>query len=357
MAKETETALVVIEPTTALAVFTDKEKADAILTKIKKIVAEFKGDVTTAKGRAEIASMAYKVARSKTYVEAERKKLADYHKELPKKIDATGRHFWDEFEKLQNEVRRPLTEWEEAEKARVQGIKDRITVIQQYVSMAASAESSEAISDMINNVAAVEVDDHFAEFQAEAQAARDATLVKLYAALDAAMKRESEQAELARLRAEAAKREQEERDRRIAEAAAEKARRDAEERAEREKAEAERKAKEEREAAERRELELKLAAEKAERERLEAIERAEREKLAAVEAERSRQEEAERKRLAEEARVKAEDGRRAADLAHRESIHRAIRDALKAKGIPVNYAIDVVSLISTGSIPFVEVHY
>lgn len=54
---------------------------------------------------------------------------------------------------------------------------------------------------------------------------------------------------------------------------------------------------------------------------------------------------------------KAETERRAADLAHREGIHREIRDALKAKGIPVNYAIDVVSLISTGSIPFVEVVY
>ena len=352
-----ETALVTIEPTTALAVFTDREKADAILAKIKKLVAEFKGDVSTAKGRAEIASMAYKIARSKTYVEAERKKLADYHKELPKKIDATGKHFRDEFEKLQDEVRKPLTDWENAEKARVQGIKDRIAVIQQYVSMAGSAESSEAISDMINNVAAVEVDDHFAEFQAEAKAARDATLVKLYAALDATMKREAEAAELARLRAESAKREQEERDRKIAEASAEKAKRDAEEAAAKERAEIERKAKDEREAAERRELELKLAAEKAERARLEAIERAEREKVAAVEAERKRQEEAERVRLAEEARAKAENERRAADLAHREGIHRAIRDALKAKGIPVNYAIDVVSLISTGSIPFVEVVY
>ena len=261
----------------------------------------------------------------------------------------------DELDALKDEVRRPLTEWEEAEKSRVQGIKDRIAHIKTPIPEDSSSEGIEHAIETIEK--GLEIDDTFNEFKAEAQAAKDATLAKLYQMRGAALKREAEQAELARLRAAVAQREQEERDRKIAEAAAEKARRDAEEKAEREKAEAERKAKEEREAAERRELELKLAAEKAERERLEAIERAEREKLAAVEAERRKQEEAERIRIAKEVSNKVEAERRAAGLAHRECIHRAIRDALKANGIPVNYAIDFVSLISTGSIPFVEVVY
>ena len=350
-----ETALVTIEPTTALAVFTDKEKADAILAKIKKIVAEFKGDVSTAKGRAEIASMAYKIARSKTYVEAERKKLADYHKELPKKIDATGKHFRDEFEKLQDEVRKPLTEWEEEEKARVQGIKDRIAHIKTPIP---EDSSSEGIAHAIETIETeFEIDDTFDEFKAEAQAAKNATLAKLYQMRGAALKREAEAAELARLREEAAKRAQEDRDRKIAEAAAEKAKRDAEEAAARERADAERKAKEEREAAERRELELKLSAEKAARERLEAIEMAEREKVAAVEAERRKQEEAERIRIAKEVSNKVEAERRAADLAHREGIHSVIFERLKDNGIPATHAAAVVSLISTGSIPFVTVEY
>ena len=355
MAKETETALVVLEPTTALAVFTEPAKVDPILAAIKKAVAEFTPDITTAKGRGEIASMAYKVSQSKSYLEGIGKKLADEYKDIPKKIDVSRKRIKDELDALRDEVRRPLTEWEESENERVQGIKDRIAVIQQYVSMAGSAESSEAISDMINNVAAVEVDDNFAEFQAEAKAARDATLVKLYAALDAAMKREAEAAELTRLREESAKRAQEDRDRKIAEAAAEKARRDAEGAAARERAEIERKAKEEREAAERRELELKLAAEKAERARLEAIERAEREKQAAIEAERRRQEEAERARLAEEARVKAENERRAADIAHRNGIHAEIAAYLVTNGVGSELAMSVALLLS--ECPHVTVRY
>lgn len=354
MAKEIETALVVIEPTTALAVFTEPAKVDPILAQIKKIVTEFTPDITTAKGRAEIASLAYKVARSKTYLDGIGKDLVDQYKEIPKKIDANRKRIRDELDALKDEVRKPLTEWEDAEKARVQGIKDRIEVIRQHAGM---SEDSTMAKAAIARIEATAIDESFGEFAAEAATAKDKALTILRADLEYCLKREAEQAELARLRAEAAKREQEERDRKIADAAAKKARRDAEEKAEREKAEAERKAKEECEAAERRELELKLAAEKADRERLEAIERAEREKQAAIEAERRKAEDAERKRLAEEAREKAEAERRAADLANREAIHRAIMDALTRHGIPNRYAADVVSLLATESIPFVTVEY
>jgi hypothetical protein len=352
---ETTTALVTIEPTTALDVFTNAEKVDPILAAIRKIVAEFTPDVTTAKGRAEIASMAHKVARSKTYLDGIGKKLTDEYKEIPKKIDANRKKIRDELDALKDEVRRPLAEWEEAEKARVQKIKDRIESMRE--SLARNGETSTAIALEIRTVESVAIDESFAEFAGDAAKVKDEVIRKLRNDFEAAVKYEAEQAELQRLREEKAKREAEERDRRIAEAAAEKARRDAEEAAARAAAEAERKAKEEREAAERRELELKLAAERAERERLEAIERAEREKQAAIDAERRKQEEAERARLAEEARIKAEEKRRAEDLAHRESIHKAILGALKDKGIPAPHAVAVVSLLSTGSIPFVTVEY
>lgn len=166
----------------------------------------------------------------------------------------------------------------------------------------------------------------------------------------ARLKREKEEAERKKI-------EDEQRAKLEAEAAAEKARRDAEEKAAREKAEAERKVKEEREAAERRELELKLAAEKAERERWQAIGRAEREKQTAIEAERRKQEEAERARLAEEARVRAEAERRAADLANRERVHVEIRDMLMSEGLPQTYAAAVVSLLSEGRVPHCVVRY
>ena len=354
MSTEKETALVTIEPVNALAVFTNTEKVDPILAAIRQIVSEFNPDVATAKGRKEIASMAHKVAQSKTYLDGIGKKLTDEYKEIPKKIDANRKRIRDELDALKDAVRKPLTEWEEAEKARVQGIRDRIASITLHTEPGATAHD---MACAIRRIEQIAIDASFGEFVAEAATAKDKTLSVLKSAHDAAVKHEAEQAELARLREEAAKREQEDRDRRIAEAAAEKARRDAEDAAARERAEVERKAKEERAAAERRELELKLAAEKAERERIESIERAEREKLAAVEAERKKQEDAERARLTEEARVKAENERRAADIAHREGIHRAMLDALKSHGIPDKYAVDVVCLLRSNAIPFVTVEY
>ena len=321
MAKDTEAALVVIEPATALSVFTEQSRIDPILATIKKIVAEFVPDTSTAKGRAEIASIAHKVARSKTYLDAVGKDLVDQYKEIPKKIDANRKRIRDELDALKDEVRKPLTEWEEAEKARVQGIKDRIGHIKCPIP---DDSSSEGIAHAIKTIESeLEIDDTFAEFKAEAQAAKDATLARLYSMRDAATKREAEAAELKRLREEAAQREAEARDRRIAEAAAEKAKRDAE---------------------------------KAERERLEGIKRAEMEKQAAIEAERKKAEDAERDRIAELARIQAESDRRAADAANRERIHADIVDYLIAGGCPDGNARNVVILLAAGA-PHVTIQY
>jgi hypothetical protein len=354
MAKETETALVVLEPTTALAVFTEPNKVDPILAQIKKIVAEFQPDTATAKGRAEIASIAHKVARSKTYLDGIGKDLVDQYKEIPKKIDANRKRIRDELDALKDEVRRPLTEWEEAEKARVQGIKDRISDIYKH---AAQPHDSVMVGLAIRNVEGIAIDDSWQEFAAEAAQVKDKTLADLRACLEQRLKAESEAAELKRLREEAAKREQAERESKIAKEAAAKAKAEAEAKAAREKAEAERKAKEERDAAERRELGLKLAAERAEREKREAIEKAERDAQAAILAAQRQRDEDERRRQEEVARANAEADRRAADLANRERIHNEIRDFLMSEGLPQSNAAAVVSLLSTGSIPHVEVRY
>jgi len=354
MSTEKETALVTIEPTTALAVFTNAEKVDPILAAIRQIVSEFEADVATAKGRKEIASIAHKVAQSKTYLDGIGKKLTDEYKEIPKKIDANRKRIRDELDALKDEVRRPLTEWEEDERLRVQRIKDRIDAIR----FRGSADTnSEAISDAIEYVSAVVADESFQEFEAEARATRDASLARLYAELQLAIKREAEAAELKRLREEAARREAEDRDRRIAEEAAAKAKAEAEARASREKAEAERKAKEERDAAERRELELKLAAERAEREKREAVEKAERDAQAAILAAQRQRDEEERRRQEQVARANAEADRRVADEANRTRIHFEIRDYLMSEGLPQSNAAAVVSLLATGSIPHVEVKY
>ena len=200
-----ETALAVIPEERALEVFLEGKGIDELLAACEEKATAITADVSTAKGRAEIKSMAYLVTRTKTAIDAVRKALADEYKEKPKRIDANGKRIKDFLDALQERVRKPLTDWEEAEKARVQGIKDRIETIRQHAGM---SEDSAMTKAAIARLEAVAIDESFAEFATEAAQAKDKALAILRADLEYCLKREAEQAELQRLRAEAAQRDQ-----------------------------------------------------------------------------------------------------------------------------------------------------
>ncbi|HHG0450965.1 TPA: hypothetical protein ACPSK6_005091, partial [Citrobacter freundii] len=85
------TDLVVIEKSSAMAVFTNNEQLDPIIEKIEKEARSLVPDVSTKKGRDAIASMAHKVARSKTYIDNAGKDLVAELKALPKQIDESRR--------------------------------------------------------------------------------------------------------------------------------------------------------------------------------------------------------------------------------------------------------------------------
>ena len=106
------TDLVVLEKSSAMAVFTNNEQLDPIIEKIEKEARSLVPYVTTKKGRDAIASMAYKVARSKTYIDNAGKDLVAELKALPNQIDESRRIVRERLDALKVEVRRPLTEWE-----------------------------------------------------------------------------------------------------------------------------------------------------------------------------------------------------------------------------------------------------
>ncbi|WP_234898482.1 hypothetical protein [Aeromonas veronii] len=64
-----QTQLVVIEPTTAVALFTEGQGIAELLADIRQKATSLVPDITTTKGRKEIASVAYAVAKTKTYLE------------------------------------------------------------------------------------------------------------------------------------------------------------------------------------------------------------------------------------------------------------------------------------------------
>ena len=76
-------------------------------------------DLTTRKGRERIASLAAKVSKSKTAVEKPGRDYLRRLKEMPKVVEAELREFVTKMDTLRDETRRPLTEWEAAEDARI----------------------------------------------------------------------------------------------------------------------------------------------------------------------------------------------------------------------------------------------
>ena len=340
------TDLVVIEKTNALAVFTSQEQLDPLIEAIEKEARSLVPDLSTKKGRDAIASMAHKVARSKTYIDNAGKYLVAELKALPKQIDESRRLVRERLDALKDEVRRPLTEWE-AEQERIKAEE------------AMNAMHAEALV-MNENI----------DLQRAIQYESDHEMALL---MNEKIDREREEA---RQKAEQAKREHEERIKREAE---EKARREADEAAKREIEAAAAREREATLAKERAEREAKELAEKAERDRIEAEQRAEREKKEAAEkAERDKQqaiaeeqrkahEEAERikreneqkeqARLAEEKRIKDEEARRAADKEHRKTINnKALQDLISA-GVPEECAKLCITAIAKGNITAISINY
>lgn len=352
----TEMQLATVPPKeTALQVYSAENGLEPYLQIIKEEIDKFVPDVSTKKGRDAIASIAYKVARSKTALDNAGKELVAELKEVPKKIDAERKRMRDLLDVWQAEVRRPLTEWEEAEAARVAKHQDLIDQINMRLECR-DLDSFELRAN-IEWLESLPINEDWEEFEAEAARAKDKALNALRDQLTKRVAHEEQLAEIARFNAEKAESEQKEREERIAREAAEAERLAAERRAQEERDATARREAEAKAAAEKRELELKLAAERAEREKVEAQQRAEQaERDAQARAEAAA--EAERKRQADEqARIKAEAEARERDKAHKKSINNEALAALIAGGMPEECAKQAITLIAQRKIPHISISY
>lgn len=348
----TSTTEVAAVPTkeNALAVFRMPKGLDPFLAKIREEIDGFIPDVTTRKGREAIASIAHKVARSKTALDNVGKELVAELKEVPKLIDAERKRVRDTLDAWKDEVRKPLDDWEAAEAARVTKLQNGIQWFNLRATENADLDSTE-LKATLAQVEAIVVGEKWEEFEAEAHRAKASAIEALTAQLAKREKHEAEQAELAKLRAEAEAREQQDREALIAREAEERAKAEAEQKAQAEREAVAKREQEAAAAAERRELELKLQAEQAEREKLQAQQRAEQAERdsatraeAAAAAERQRQADAQ----AEEERAANE---RAANTAHKTKIMKAAKEGLMKAGLTEEQAKVAVVAIAKGLVP------
>ncbi|HBX1774622.1 hypothetical protein [Klebsiella variicola] len=317
--------LVVIEKKNAMAVFTNNDQLDPLIEAIEKEARSLVPDVTTKKGRDAIASMAHKVARSKTYIDNAGKDLVAELKALPKQIDESRRVVRERLDALKDEVRRPLTEWE-AEQERIKAEEAMNALHVEALVMNEEFDRQLAARIESDHEMALLMNDAFDREQADKAA-------------EAERQRIAHEEEIKRLAAAAAAREVEQR------------------------------AQREREEAALREAALKAQAEQAERDRIAAEQKAEADKKAAVEAERRKaQEEADRirreaeqreqARLAEEKRKADEQARREADVKHRKAVGTEIVKALLANtSLTRDQAIEVLTAVKDGRIPHTGISY
>ena len=217
--------LVNVANLTAATVFTPNG-GDPLLDRIRAEVRSKEYDVSTEKGRKYIASMAYKVARSKTALDNLGKEYVTTLKELPKVVDAERKRLREEFEALQAEVRKPLDEFEAKEAERVAAHE---AAIEDIGILNLLTGSSDDVREMLESVKHKHVDRDFQEFQLRADKRRSEAVSQLESTLELTLAIEEAQAEAARIEAEEAAAKLAEREAQIAKDAAERARREAEE--------------------------------------------------------------------------------------------------------------------------------
>jgi len=337
------------------------EGMDVMIAEIQKEVADFSADISTKEGRAKIISMAAKVAKCKSPIKNLASELKEESRRLIDGVNAQWNRYEKAMDELRDQIRKPVDEIEEREARILKEKQDRLVEIER-LSTTRAFNSVEDVRGLIKDLEQA-FDFDWGDFQFAANVRYDAAKNYLESEIEKGIKYEEEQAELTRLRKEAAERAQKDHEEKIAREAAEKAKREAEELAERE-----RKAAIEREA--KIEADKKAAEERAkEAERL-AIEQAEKAELARIAAEKKAKEDAEkaaleavekeRLRVAEEKRKEEEAAeKREANKRHRAKINcEASAGLVKLlENLSFPDAEILIEAIARGEIKHVQINY
>ena len=296
-------------------------------------------DYASEKGEKEARSHMHKLRKTKAAVDTARKTEKAASLEYGRLVDAEAKEIIEQLESMIEVHDKPLREIAEREAARKQSILNRLGELCAYFELPPTLTAVQWETHL-RELSSIIVDESFDESMAAATKHKKDAISFLTESLAIAMRRESEQAELEKLRKEAAERAQAEREAEIAANAAAKAKAAAEQAAEAQAREVERKAAAEKLAAE--------AREKVERDRAERAEKAAKETEARLKKEAADKVEAQRKA----------DEKRAADKKHVETVNASASAGLqKALGIQPEEAAQIIVVIASGMIPAISIRY
>lgn len=329
----------------------------AYMAELRASVAMQGRDISTAAGRDRIKSEAHNIRTRKAAIDRARKGLTEHWRQQTAKVNEAGKVIIADLDALIEEVRAPVTAWEQQEERR----KEEADLIIQTLTAAPTVTfgmTSADVQERLDRIRGINLNPDILGVRIEmATDLRDEAVAKLTEAVASLKAQEAQARELEQLRAEqerariAAEQAEQERIAKERDDAAAKAEA---ERIERAKVEAAEQAKRAAEEQAKREQEERDRAAQAEIDAANAR---------AAEAERAKQ--AELQRIADlEAAQKAaadakaqEKARREADIAHREKVIDTAAEALTQLGLTKKLAMSVVNAIAAGNVPAVSVQF
>jgi len=223
MSKENN-ELAIFQQIQPLQIFKEN-KADDFLAGVEKEVEEFKKtrDISTPKGRAEIKAFSYKVAQTKAPMWQAGLSLTEEMRGKINKINAERERIAEKLQSFQDDVRQPLTDFENKEKERIKYFQGKIADLEFYKSchydiIVDSKTATEALNKLDEDYKSVS---DWQEFATKAKNTFDDVNSYLFDVREDWGMKEVAAAELEKLRKEKEERDQKEREEQIRRGAAE----------------------------------------------------------------------------------------------------------------------------------------
>lgn len=224
---ETGSALVIAVHENPGIVLLDEARFERFYEAVKDEVSRLVPDLTTAKGRDEIKSMAFKVTKTKTAIDAAGKALKEEAAKRVQVVDKARRDIRERLEALAVEVRAPLTEWEVREQLRIEKAEGLMTSLRTDA-IVSTEDTAEQIIERLERLEALVLDETvMADRMEDAEGLRLAAITTLEAVLKRIQQEERDRAELEALRAAKAEQERKQAERQAAYEAAKAAQREA----------------------------------------------------------------------------------------------------------------------------------
>ena len=277
-------------------------------------------DVSTDKGRKRIASRAHLASKSKTALDKMGKDLADQLNAKLKPINAERKLARNELDKIRDETRQPLTDWEDEQKAIEVAKQAEIEAAELAKQKDIDHEMALLLDDKFNQEAKselVRIEQERIAYDAQlaANAASEATRIAEAKALEETQRIEAEKAEAIRK---------------------------------------EQRAILEKEQSEQREKQAVIDLENAEKEKVIQAERAEARRIADIETAKQNQIAAQK---AEEARLAEEQKAKDANTEHCRTINNLILDSLIEAGMTKEQGISFITKLLKGEVPNTKITY